>query len=159
VSDISLMTDFVKENYWVICESVCNSRINLVVFSINCHSVSIKCPHLQFYGPRSAKDWESLVSGEEVELQETSCNQYKVSQTLQCMTVIRITGGYWYIQFPWTWTSYVDDMQNTRSPGARREQSQVNISTCQVLFLQLHGSIPQHGAATCMTRVTEGGDA
>jgi hypothetical protein len=26
VSDISLMSDFVKENYWVICEHLCNRK-------------------------------------------------------------------------------------------------------------------------------------
>jgi hypothetical protein len=48
-------------------------------------------------------------------------------------------------------------MKTTRSPGVKREQSQVNISTYQVSLLQLHSSIPQYGAKTCMMRVMEGG--
>jgi hypothetical protein len=35
------MTDFVKENYCVICESLSNIRRNLVIFLINCLGVSI----------------------------------------------------------------------------------------------------------------------
>lgn len=37
------MINLVKENYWVICEPVCNSK--LVAFLINCHEVWIKCHH------------------------------------------------------------------------------------------------------------------
>jgi hypothetical protein len=39
MSYISVMTDFVKENYWVICEPVYNSM--LVTCLINCHKVPL----------------------------------------------------------------------------------------------------------------------
>jgi hypothetical protein len=42
VISISLMTDFVKEHYWVTCEPVCKSK--LVAFLINLHEVSLNCP-------------------------------------------------------------------------------------------------------------------
>jgi hypothetical protein len=40
-----LMTDFVKEIDWEICEPVCNRIHNLISFLKNCHGVSINFPH------------------------------------------------------------------------------------------------------------------
>jgi hypothetical protein len=40
------MTDFIKENYFVICESVCKSRPNLVEFLVTYHGIPINCPHV-----------------------------------------------------------------------------------------------------------------
>jgi hypothetical protein len=45
VSNISLMTEFVKENYLVICGSAYNRK--LVAVLINCQEVSMNCPHLK----------------------------------------------------------------------------------------------------------------
>jgi hypothetical protein len=42
VSNISLMNNFVKENDRIIYQPVCNSKLNLVAFLINCHCVTIK---------------------------------------------------------------------------------------------------------------------
>jgi hypothetical protein len=42
--NISLLTDFITENYWVASGSVCNSK--LVAFLIHCHEVSINYPYL-----------------------------------------------------------------------------------------------------------------
>jgi hypothetical protein len=43
MSDISLMTDVVKANYWVTFEPVCNKRPNLIAFLVNYHGISINC--------------------------------------------------------------------------------------------------------------------
>jgi hypothetical protein len=57
-SDISLMTDFVEGNCWVICEPVCNSGPNSVAFLKNCRGVSIHCRHLYTcVPPVHKKEW------------------------------------------------------------------------------------------------------
>lgn len=83
VTNVSVLTNFIKENYWVIR----NRRPNLVACLTNCHGVAIICSHAWRYGPiaylfeawltllASDDPWSLLGRGEAPGGRPSSCNR------------------------------------------------------------------------------------